>query len=171
MKRLVLIRHGKSSWKNPGLRDFDRPLNKRGKADAPAMGWRLAQRSLIPDRLLSSPARRAIGTAEIIADAIGFPAGRISRMDRLYGAAVTDLLDILRELDDGDDIVYLVGHNPGLTDLINSTCSDFLDNLPTCGVFCADFEISCWKGTGRYRGKRVFLDVPKQPARISHRGA
>ena len=75
MKRLVLIRHAKSSWKNPGLRDFDRPLNKRGKADAPEMGRRLAQRSLMPDRLLSSPAKRAIRTAEIIADAIGFPPG------------------------------------------------------------------------------------------------
>ena len=163
MKRLVLIRHAKSSWNNPGLRDFDRPLNKRGKVDAPEMGRRLALRSLMPDRLLSSPAKRAIRTAEIIAGAIGFPAGRISRMDRLYGAGVTDLLDILRELNDGDDIVYLVGHNPGLTDLINSICSDFLDNLPTCGVFCADFEISSWQETGRHRGTRVFVDVPKQP--------
>ncbi len=163
MKRLVLIRHAKSSWNNPGLRDFDRPLNKRGKVDAPEMGRRLAQRSLMPDRLLSSPAKRAIRTAEIIAGAIGFPAGRISRMDRLYGAGVTDLLDILRELNDGDDIVYLVGHNPGLTELINSISSDFLDNLPTCGVFCADFEISSWQETGRHRGTRVFVDVPKQP--------
>ena len=163
MKRLVLIRHAKSSWNNPGLRDFDRPLNKRGKVDAPEMGRRLALRSLMPDRLLSSPAKRAIRTAEIIAGAIGFPAGRISRMDRLYGAGVTDLLDILRELNDGDDIVYLVGHNPGLTDLINSISSDFLDNLPTCGVFCADFEISSWQETGRHRGTRVFVDVPKQP--------
>ena len=163
MKRLVLIRHAKSSWKNPGLRDFDRPLNKRGKADAPEIGRRLAQRSLMPDRLLSSPAKRAIRTAEIIADAIGFPAGRISHMDRLYGAGAADLMGILRELDDGDDIVYLVGHNPGLTDLINSICSDFLDNLPTCGVFCADFEISSWKETGGHKGQCVFVDVPKQP--------
>ena len=163
MKKLVLIRHAKSSWKNPGLRDFDRPLNKRGKADAPEMGRRLAQRSLMPDRLLSSPAKRAIRTAEIIADAIGFPAGRISHMDRLYGAGAADLMGILRELDDGDDIVYLVGHNPGLTDLINSISSDFLDNLPTCGVFCADFEISSWQETGGHIGQCVFVDVPKQP--------
>ena len=163
MKRLVLIRHAKSSWNNPGLRDFDRPLNKRGKVDAPEMGRRLAQRSLMPDRLLSSPAKRAIRTAEIIAGAIGFPAGRISRMDRLYGAGVTDLLDILRELNDGDDIVYLVGHNPGLTDLITTISSDFLDDLPTCGVFCADFEISSWQEIGGHKGQCVFMDVPKQP--------
>ena len=98
MKKLVLIRHAKSSWKNPGLRDFDRPLNKRGKADAPEMGRRLALRSLMPDRLLSSPAKRAIRTAEIIAGAIGFPAGRISRMDRLYGAGVAELIGILQGL-------------------------------------------------------------------------
>ena len=163
MKRLVLIRHAKSSWNNPGLRDFDRPLNKRGKAAAPEMGRRLALRSLMPDRLLSSPAKRAIRTAEIIAGAIGFPAGRISRMDRLYGAGVTDLLDILRELNDGDDIVYLVGHNPGLTDLITTISSDFLDDLPTCGVFCADFEISSWQEIGGHKGQCVFMDVPKQP--------
>ena len=163
MKKLVLIRHAKSSWKNPGLRDFDRPLNKRGKADAPEMGRRLALRSLMPDRLLSSPAKRAIRTAEIIAGAIGFPAGRISRMDRLYGAGVAELIGILQGLDDADETAYLVGHNPGLTDLINSTCSDFLDNLPTCGVFCADFELSSWQEIGRHEGQCVFVDVPKHP--------
>ena len=163
MKRLVVVRHAKSSWKDPGLRDFDRPLNKRGKTDAPEMGRRLAQRSLIPDRLLSSPARRAIRTAEIIADAIGFPAGRITRMDRLYGAGVADLLDILQRLDDAEQTVFLVGHNPGLMDLINSICSTFLDNLPTCGLLCADFEISSWKEIDRRRGRCVFMDFPKHP--------
>ena len=161
MKRLVVVRHAKSSWKDPGLRDFDRPLSKRGKSDAPEMGRRLARRSLIPDRLLSSPAKRAIRTAEIIAGAIGFPAGRITRMDRLYGAGVADLLGILQRLDDAEQTVFLVGHNPGLTDLVNSICSAFLDNLPTCGLFCVDFEISSWKEIGRCRGRCVFMDFPK----------
>ena len=167
MKRLVVVRHAKSSWKDPGLRDFDRPLNKRGKTDAPEMGRRLARRSLIPDRLLASPARRAIRTAEIIAGAIGFPAGRITRMDRLYGAGVADLLGILQRLDDAEQTVFLVGHNPGLTDLINSICSTFLDNLPTCGLFCADFEISSWKEIDRRRGRCVFMDFPKHPSDAS----
>lgn len=163
MKRLVVIRHAKSSWKDPGVRDFDRPLSKRGKTDAPEMGLRLAKRSLVPDRLLSSPAKRAIRTAEIIAGAIGFPAGRITRMDRLYGAGVADLVGILRELDDSAETVYLVGHNPGLTDLVNFLSSAFLDNLPTCGLFCADFEISSWKEIDRQRGRCVFMDFPKHP--------
>lgn len=164
MKRLVVIRHAKSSWKDPGLRDFDRPLNKRGKTDAPEMGRRLARRSLVPDSLLSSPAKRAIRTAEIIAGAIGFPPGRITCIDRLYGAGFADLLGILQGLDDAAQTVFLVGHNPGLTDLINSICSACLDNLPTCGLFCADFEISSWKEIGRRRGKCVFMDFPKHPA-------
>lgn len=163
MKRLVVIRHAKSSWKDSGLSDFDRPLNKRGKTDAPEMGRRLEQRSLVPDRLLSSPARRAIRTAEIIAGAIGFPARRITRMDGLYGAGAADLIGILQELDDAQETVCLVGHNPGLTDLINSICSAFLDNLPTCGVFCVGFEISSWKEIGRHSGKCVFMDFPKHP--------
>ena len=163
MKRLVVIRHAKSSWKDPGLRDFERPLNKRGKADAPEMGRRLALRSLIPDRLLASPAKRAIRTAEIIAGAIGFPAERIIRVDPLYGAGVADLVGILQGLDDSEETVYLVGHNPGLTDLVNFVCSAFLDNLPTCGVFCADFDISSWKEIGRHRGKCLFMDFPKHP--------
>ena len=164
MKRLVVIRHAKSSWKDPGARDFDRPLNKRGKADAPEMGRRLAQRSLVPDRLLSSPAKRAIRTAEIIAGAIGFPVERITRVDQLYGAGVADLVGILQGLDDAEETVCLVGHNPGLTDLVNFVGSVFLDNLPTCGLFCVDFEISSWKDMGRQSGKCVFMDFPKHPA-------
>ena len=163
MKRLIVIRHAKSSWKDPGLRDFDRPLNKRGKADAPEMGRRLARRSLVPDRLLASPAKRAIRTAEIIAGAVGFPAGRITRVDRLYGAGVADLVGVLQGLDDAEETVYLVGHNPGLTDLVNFVCGAFLDNLPTCGVFCADFEISSWKEIRRHQGKCLFTDFPKHP--------
>jgi len=163
MKRLVVIRHAKSSWKDVGLRDFDRPLNKRGTVDAPEMGRRLARRSLVPDRLLSSPAKRAIRTAEVIAGAIGFPAERITRMDRLYGAGVADLIGILRGLDDAEERVFLVGHNPGLTDLVNFLCSVFLDNLPTCGLVCADFEISSWKEIDRHRGRCVFMDFPKHP--------
>ena len=162
MKRLVLIRHAKSSWANPGVRNFDRPLSKFGKTDAAKIGRRLAQCSVVPDRLLSSPARRAFKTAEIIASAIGFPVGRITRLDLIYDAGVADLMSILQELNDAEEIVYLVGHNPGLTDLINSICSASLDNLPTCGVFCADFEISSWQEIGQKRGKFVFNDFPKQ---------
>lgn len=163
MKRLVLIRHAKSSWKNPGLRDFDRPLNKRGKENAPEMGRRLAQRSLMPDRVVSSPAKRAIKTAEIIAESIGFPADRISQVPPIYAATVPELLSVLRGLEDGDEIVFLVGHNPGLTDLINFTCGYSLDNLPTCGVFCADFDMASWQEIGRQTGKPVFIDFPKKP--------
>ena len=127
------------------------------------MGRRLARRSLVPDLLLSSPARRAIRTAEIIAGAVGFPAERITPMDRLYGAGDADLVGILRGLDDAEETVFLVGHNPGLTDLVNFLCGPFLDNLPTCGLFCADFEMSSWKEIGRGRGRRVFMDFPKHP--------
>ena len=168
-KRLVLIRHAKSSWTNPQLRDFDRPLNKRGKENAPEMGRRLAHRSLMPDRLISSPAKRAISTAEIIAQAIGFPSDQISPIHQAYEAGAPELLSVLRKLDDGDEIVVLVGHNPALTDLINITCGYSLDNLPTCGVFCADFDIASWGQIDGHTGKLAFVDFPKRPPAESTR--
>jgi len=87
----------------------------------------------------------------------------MARMDRLYGAGFADLAGILQGLDDAEQTVFLVGHNPGLTDLVNSICNAFLDNLPTCGVFCADFEISSWQEIGRHRGRCAFMDFPKHP--------
>ena len=139
VKKLIVIRHGKSTWDNLQLRDFDRPLNERGRQDAPKIGQRLASLSLMPDKFISSPAKRAISTAFEIGEEIGFHKDEFHQDINLYGATASDLLKVLANLDDTEKLVFLVGHNPGLTDFINSYMGYPLQILPTCGIFCADY--------------------------------
>ncbi|NLE44319.1 MAG: histidine phosphatase family protein [Chloroflexi bacterium] len=163
MKTLTLVRHAKSSWKHPELQDWDRPLNKRGRRDAPAMGRRLADRGFWPDRLISSPAARTLATAEAIAAEIRYPLEDIVHDARLYSADAIDLLDIVRELSDILDHVALVGHNPALTDLANrlATGSD-IDNVPTCGIVEMDFDTDSWLDVGTVKATRFLFDYPKR---------
>jgi len=100
MKTLFLIRHAKSSWEYTALPDKDRPLNDRGKRDAPKMGKRLAKRDVKPDLILSSPARRALTTAEFIAKKLNYKRKDIVVDDRLYAGAVHDLLNVVHKLGD-----------------------------------------------------------------------
>ena len=161
MKKLIIIRHGKSSWENTPLKDFDRPLNERGQQDASKMGQRLAIHSLMPDKFMSSPAKRAITTAFAIAEEIGFPKDEIHQDPNLYGATASDLLQVLASLDDTEKLVFLVGHNPGLTDFINSYMRYPLQILPTCGICCADFKINCWSEIFQKNGTLIFFDSPR----------
>ena len=119
MKRLYLVRHGKSSWKDPDLPDMERPLNKRGKRDAPRMGKRLNTRGIEVDGILSSPAKRALRTARLIAREIGFPVKTIVVDEAVYTGDVSELLEVVRDMDASLDKVMLFGHNPALTMLAN----------------------------------------------------
>ena len=120
MKTLYLIRHAKSSWKHPELTDFERPLNKRGRSDAPKMGRLLEKRKIIPDVFISSPAIRAAMTARIIADKLNYPLSDIQYADQIYEANAQELYDIIAGTDDQYSSAMLVGHNPGMTFLANS---------------------------------------------------
>lgn len=163
MKRLFLIRHAKSSWDEPDLADFDRPLNKRGKQDAPVMGKRLKkEHSANPDLILSSPAKRALRTAKIIAKAIDFPEKKIEVKDSLYAAGITAILNVIHYLDDSLDEVMLFGHNPDLTSLANFFSNHKIENIPTCGIFCVDFDIKSWKDVEGGKGIFNFFDYPKK---------
>ncbi len=162
MKQLTLIRHAKSSWKNAYLLDIDRPLKKRGKRDAPVMGKRLAERESIPDLVVSSPAKRAVVTAEIIAAEIEYPPEDIVVNDKLYGAGVSNLLKIIQSFDDGFEHVACIGHNPGLTDLVNQISSHFIDNVPTCGIVVMTFDIDAWASVGHVEPAQVDFDYPKK---------
>lgn len=162
MKKLYLIRHAKSSWKHPGLIDFERPLNHRGKKDAPFMGERLKKFGVLPDILLASPAKRAMRTAETIAEATGYPGDKIVWEDDIYEAEVMDLLFLVRGLDDSCNSAMLVGHNPGLTEFACYLTQYPIENIPTCGIFAIDFEKSSWKDIGEGRGKMQFFDFPKK---------
>ena len=100
MKTIILVRHAKSSWKDPGLNDFDRPLNKRGKKNAPLMGQKLKERQVMPDLVLSSPAKRARKTATAIAKAVGYPKKRIVFDDNMYHGGARYLFEMIKNLDD-----------------------------------------------------------------------
>ena len=112
MKTLLLVRHAKSSWDHPGVDDHDRPLNARGRRDAPEMGRRLAERGLVPDRILSSTALRARTTAQLIAEGLGFDVDRIILDERLYAASADEVLRVIGEIDGDVGTAMVVGHNP-----------------------------------------------------------
>src|SRR5437899_2174425 len=133
MKTLFLIRHAKSSWDDTALPDKDRPLSDRGRRDAPKMGKRLAKRDVKPDLILSSPARRALTTAEIIAKKLDYKRKNIVVEDRLYSGAVHDLLNVVQKLGDKLERVMLFGHNPELTELAHPLSSD-ITHMPTFAV-------------------------------------
>lgn len=161
MKTLYLIRHAKSSWKNPHLTDHDRPLNKRGKRDAPFMGEKLKERGISPDLILSSTAVRARKTAQVIAEKLQYPWGEIEYLDRIYEADEDDLLDIVRHQSKQVKVLILFGHNPEFTGFSNELSKSYIENIPTTGIVRIDFEVSTWKDVDYGKGKLVFFDYPK----------
>lgn len=161
MKRLYLIRHAKSIRKHPDLTDFERPLNKRGKKDAPLMGQRLKKYNVKPDLMISSPAKRALKTAGIIAEEIGFPIKKIVATESIYTAGVPDLLAVIRNIDDSFHHVMIYGHNPGFTMLAEHLTHHRVENIPTCGIYCLGFNIDSWKEVSEGQGTFIFFDYPK----------
>jgi phosphohistidine phosphatase len=161
MKTLFLIRHAKSSWDDSALSDKDRLLNDRGKRDAPKMGERLAKRHVKPDLILSSPAVRALRTAEIIARKLDYKRKDIVVDDRLYAVEADDLLDVISKVGDRFRCVMLIGHNPELTELAHRLSSKIID-LPTCAVAEFTFDVKSWSHIGKDKPAKVVLDYPKQ---------
>lgn len=160
MKKLYLIRHAKSSWKDISLDDFDRPLNKRGKLNAPMMGERLFQRGVNPDLILSSPAKRALKTAKIIAKHLQYQ-NEIEFNEDIYEASEDTLHKIICNIDDGNDTVILIGHNPGFNCLAYEYV-DFDENIPTCGVVEINFNCKKWKEISVKNASFVSFDYPKK---------
>jgi phosphohistidine phosphatase len=163
VKTLYIIRHAKSSWEDPDKDDFDRPLNDRGKRDAPRMGKRLKEKGITPDLMLTSPAKRAFSTARRIGKVLKYSKDNIKMDKKLYHADEETILSIIRELKDKHNVVMVFGHNPGLTDFINSfqTGELDIDNLPTCGIVAFELNISSWKDAAWGKGKIMFFDYPK----------
>jgi phosphohistidine phosphatase len=160
MKTLLLVRHAKSSRDDPSLPDRDRPLDDRGKHDAPKMGKCLAKRDVKPDRLISSPALRALTTAQLIAEPLGCKRKDIVVDDRLYGASADGLLALIRALDDKLERVMLVGHNPEFTELAHRLSSRIV-HMPTCAVAEFGFDTKAWSSVGTVDPATVTLDQPK----------
>lgn len=161
MKTLYLIRHAKSSWDNLQLKDFDRPLNKRGQRDAPFMGNILHKKNVQADLLLSSPANRAISTARIIAHALHYSLENIVTNQGLYHASAYDILTIIRAVSNQHNNLLVFGHNPGFTYLSNALANCQIANVPTTGIVCIQFEVNNWTEVDSGKGKLVFFDYPK----------
>jgi phosphohistidine phosphatase len=161
MKTLFLVRHAKSSRDDPTLPDKERPLNDRGLRDAPRMGERLARQDVKPDLIMSSPAVRALATAEIIAKKLNYKRKNIVVDERLYAAHPNELLKVIQELGDRPKHVMLFGHNPELTELANRLSSKITD-MPTCAVAEFSFDIKSWSNVGKQEPAKVTLHRPKQ---------
>jgi len=161
MKTLILVRHAKSSWTDPALPDRDRPLNDRGKRDAPKMATRLAKDGVNPDLILSSPARRARATARIIAKALDYKRKAIQEDDGLYAVEAGDLLRVIRGLDDKLKSVMLVGHNPELTDLAHRLSRE-VTYLPTCTIAVFAFDAKSWSSVGKDEPAKVTVYTPRR---------
>jgi phosphohistidine phosphatase len=164
MKTVYLIRHAKSSWEDESLSDFDRPLNERGKMDAPRMGKRLKEKGIVPSLLLSSPAKRALSTAKRIGEALGIAKEKIKTEQALYHADEDEILNVIRSMNDKNECILIFGHNPGLTEFVNSMNNDraqFIDNIPTCGIAAFRFDTNSWKQIDFGKGDLLFYDFPK----------
>lgn len=162
MKTLVLVRHGKSSWKHPELKDYHRPLKQRGVNNAFSIAAELKKLGVEPDLFLSSPAVRALDTAIIIATNMAYPLGQIAKDGSIYEASVSELINVLSEVDDKHETILFFGHNPGFTSLANRLQEEQLFNLPTCGTMGIELSIDSWADIKSCRGKQLFKLIPRE---------
>lgn len=144
-RTLVMIRHAKSSWVNPLQSDFERPLNERGKREAPEMAHKLKQAGIMPDLVLCSKAKRTRQTAKRICEVLGYDLERVRFEEKLYHCIPSVFDELLYEVDDKIKTVFIIAHNPGITEFVNHLSHDFtIDNMPTCGIACARFDAAEW---------------------------
>lgn len=161
MKKLVIIRHAKSSWDDPFLNDHVRPLAERGYRDAPRMAQRLKKKEIYPDAMLSSDAERAKSTALITAENLHFPKNNIAFTEKLYHASVNSILNEVKKTKKAIDTLFIFGHNPGFNELIHHL-GGAIDNLPTSGQFGFKLDIEDWSEISPKKAKVWFFDYPKK---------
>jgi len=160
MKKLYLIRHAKSSWDDMNLEDFDRGLNKRGRQNAPMMALRLKAKKVMPDVILSSPAKRAKKTAKILAEGIRFDK-KINFESSLYDAMPSTLHQRLNSLDDSCNCAFLIGHNPELN-MLAEDFVEFEENIVTCAIVEIEFDCNNWSSISDKNAKLISYDYPKK---------
>jgi phosphohistidine phosphatase len=161
MKTLLLMRHGKSSWKDDSLSEHERPLKKRGRRDTKRIAQEIEKNDLYPHIILSSSAARAKETAEILMDTLGFE-NRIIFSDQLYMAEPEDFIDVLSQLDDNNDTVLVIGHNPGMEAFIQIISGE-IETLPTAGLGQLVLVLDSWQDISLdTRGDLVGLWKPRE---------
>ena len=158
-KKIYIIRHAKSSWKDSSLSDFDRPLNKRGKKDAPFMAELLRKKGIFFDKVVCSPANRTKTTAKILLQAIN--SHEILYDENIYEASYKDLLKIINSTDDKVKNLAIIGHNPSLNDICEHLCKCVIDNIPTCGCILMSFD-GKWRDVCQNSARIEFFEYPKK---------
>ena len=163
MKTLYLMRHAKSSWSFDELSDQERPLNDRGRDDAPAMGRALAKRDITLDLLVSSPAVRALSTAVLVARELKYAHADIKVEPAIYQADMDMLLAVIRDLPDAAGEVLLTGHNPTITDVANYLLPSggLTHEMPTAAVVCVRFQAEYWADASPANSEFYFYDYPR----------
>jgi len=163
MKTLLLVRHAKSSWGDFSLPDFERPLNERGKHDAPMMAKRILNKGIALDLLVSSPAKRAKKTAQAFAEVLGIDKDSIRYEEDLYMAGVEQFFSVISRLDDSFNHIAIFSHNPGITSFANVLQVANIDEMPTCSILAIKIKTKSWSDF-RKAGKELwFFDYPKKP--------
>jgi phosphohistidine phosphatase len=161
-RRLFIIRHGKSSWDDVGLDDIDRPLAKRGIRGAGEIAERFKRKSLLPQLILSSPANRALSTAQIMAETWGLGPENLQIRDALYMAYVDEIEQVVSSVPGEISELAIFGHNPSFTMYANQFLAAPLENLPTAGAVVLTLESEEWGGIKRKHVKGTCVDYPKR---------
>jgi phosphohistidine phosphatase len=164
MKTLFLIRHAKSSWADIGARDIDRVLNDRGHKDAPEMAKFLQNKGILPDLIVSSPAKRAMMTAGYFADELGIHLNNIDIQTDIYEADEMTLRHIVRGLPDTANTILLFGHNPTFTYFANRYTKDYIENVATCGIVQYNLNAPQWANFNETTVKVEGYFYPKMPS-------
>jgi len=159
MKKLYLIRHAKSSWEDTTLDDFERPLNKKGKKDAPLMGKLLDTKNITADIIISSPSKRTKQTVKLINQQLQFPL-EIIYDDNLYETTVNGLEKVIKNIDNKYESIYLFGHNPSLNSFVEKYIN-IGENIPTCGIVGIEFDSDIWSKISPKKAKLLFFEYPK----------
>jgi len=153
MKKLYIVRHAKASWDSATVSDFDRELTDAGKQQAFHIGLKLKKSELHPDLLITSPAERAVTTAELIAHEIEYPFNRIQTTDTIYSGDAHAILEMIQSFDDKLQLVMLIGHNPVLCQLCHYIAPSQHNDLPPATIYAVEFDVDSWKDVNKEKGK------------------
>lgn len=161
MKTIYLIRHAKSSWATPSLSDFDRPLNSRGKNDAPLIGKELRKLGFNPERIISSPSVRTTKTIQLICNEVNYKLGEVTFNQQLYHASLIAFKELINFLDNQQNSIALVGHNFGISDFANYLTANKIGVMPTCAAVKITLNVDAWEEIIEGLGSIEFYIYPK----------
>lgn len=164
MKHILVLRHAKSSWEFSGLSDFERPLAKRGKNDAPLVGKFLKKNHIIPRHIVSSPARRTTETIQLVCNEANIDISTVQWNEGLYFSNVSDYIKAIRHTSEEEEVMMLVGHNPLVEHLISALCGkgeSVCVQMPTAALACIECYSENWKDIGEGAGYLKWLVIPK----------